>query len=392
MNKNKTQKNIPNDWQSSLFKNCHVAVIDGDRGKNYPKQNDFSSDGFCLFLNAGNVSKSGFNFNETQFISKDKNGLMGKGQLGRGDLVITTRGTIGNIVHYDNKINFDNIRINSGMAIIRNKNKSIETKFLLYYLKLPSFRKEIKRVSFGSAQPQLTIQIINKFKFIFPPLPEQKAIVAILETWDKYLKKLSKKIEIKKNIKKGLMQRLLSGEVRLDGFSGEWKKKKLGDISSIMTGNSNREDSNLDGKYTFFDRSEDIRSSSVYLFDGEAVIVAGEGQKFVPKYFIGKFDLHQRTYAIMNFNNTDGKFIYYYLYQNKNYLLSQAVGSTVKSLRLPMFVKMPIKTPPLKEQTAIAKILTTADREIETLEKRKKIIEGQKKFLLNNLVTGKIRT
>ncbi len=230
MPKNKTQKNIPRGWQNSLFKNCKIAIVDGDRGKNYPKQDDFLSDGFCLFLNAGNVTKNGFNFDEKQFISRSKNELMGKGKLKRKDIIITTRGTIGNISYYDDKIKFDNIRINSGMAIIRNENKSVDSKFLVKYLKSSNFKKEIKRVSFGSAQPQLTIQIINKFKFISPPFPEQNAIVKVLETWDKYLEKLSRKIEIKKDIKKGLMQRLLSGDVRLSGFSGEWKKIQIGKL------------------------------------------------------------------------------------------------------------------------------------------------------------------
>ncbi len=132
------------------------------------------------------------------------------------------------------------------------------------------------------------------------------------------------------------MQKLLTGKVRFKGFSEEWEEVRLGEIAKITTGISNREDSSeKGGLYTFFDRSEDIRTSDKYLFDGEAIIVAGEGQKFIPKYFIGKFDLHQRTYAIMNFNYlvVEAKYLFYHIYQNKNYFLSQAVGSTVKSLR-----------------------------------------------------------
>ena len=107
------------------------------------------------------------------------------------------------------------------------------------------------------------------------------------------------------------MQQLLTGKKRLPGFSGEWKETLLGKIARITTGSSNRQDSHLDGKYTFFDRSEDIRTSDQYLFDCEAVIVPGEGQDFIPKYFVGKFDLHQRTYAIMDFEDCNGKFLYY---------------------------------------------------------------------------------
>ncbi|MEA3450122.1 MAG: restriction endonuclease subunit S, partial [Patescibacteria group bacterium] len=79
----------------------------------------------------------------------------------------------------------------------------------------------------ASGVPSLSKTTIEKIKFLFPPLPEQKRIVKVLEVWDKATLKLEKKIEIKKNIKKGLMQRLLSGKKRLPGFSGAWKKVKL---------------------------------------------------------------------------------------------------------------------------------------------------------------------
>ncbi|AVC45072.1 hypothetical protein B4919_06915 [Francisella tularensis subsp. novicida] len=165
----------------------------------------------------------------------------------------------------------------------------------------------------------------------------------------------------------------------------DWVEKKLGEVAKISTGNSNREDSSLDGEYTFFDRSEDIRTSSIYLFDGEAVIVAGEGQRFIPKYFIGKFDLHQRTYAIMDFKDACGKFIFYKVYTKQNYFLAQAVGSTVKSLRLPMFIKMPLKLPCLQEQTKIANFLSALDDEIELLEQELEQLQLQKKGLMQGM-------
>ena len=188
------------------------------------------------------------------------------------------------------------------------------------------------------------------------------------------------------------MQRVLSGKVRFKEFKEEWKEVRLGEIAKITTGNSNREDSTKDGgDYTFFDRSVDIRTSNKYLFDTEAIIIAGEGQKFIPKYFVGKFDLHQRTYAIINFEKSIGKYLFYYISENSNYFISQAVGSTVKSLRLPIFKKMKILLPPLPEQQKIAKLLTTADKEIELLKRELKALEEQKKGLMQKLLTGEIR-
>ena len=110
---------------------------------------------------------------------------------------------------------------------------------------------------------------------------------------------------------------ILRFDVEPDNDCQDWQLLKLGDVATIKTGSSNRVDSNLTGRYTFFDRSQEIRSSDRYLFDCEAVIVGGEGQEFLPKYFIGKFDLHQRSYAIMDFRGVSGKFIFYLISTKK---------------------------------------------------------------------------
>jgi type I restriction enzyme S subunit len=186
---------------------------------------------------------------------------------------------------------------------------------------------------------------------------------------DSKIEQLSKKQELLGEYKKGSMQQIFSQAIRFKADDGsefpDWEEKKLRDVAKITTGSSNREDSGLDGQYTFFDRSEDIRTSDRYLFDGKAVIVAGEGSRFPPKYFEGKFDLHQRTYAIMEFVEANSKYIFYFVDKQKNYLLRYAVGSTVKSLRLPIFQKMPVSLPSLPEQTKIANFLSSIDNKIE---------------------------
>lgn len=247
-------------------------------------------------------------------------------------------------------------------------------------------------VSTGTHMPRADWEYVSNIPFMYPPLPEQEKIAEILSCWDEGIEKLSALIEKKKLQKKALMQKLLTAKIRLPGFTDPWKNVKLGDVCKISTGESNREDSSLDGKYTFFDRSQEVRTSNRYLFDGEAIIVAGEGQDFVPKYFFGKFDLHQRSYCLMNFENIFGKFLFFLLSLNKNYFLQQAVGSTVKSLRLPMFLKMKLYLPSsLAEQKAIADILSKADAEIELLNKKLAAFNLEKKAMMQKLLTGQIR-
>lgn len=170
-----------------------------------------------------------------------------------------------------------------------------------------------------------------------------------------------------------------------------WKSCELGELATVKTGSSNRVDSTLTGKYTFFDRSQDIRTSDRYLFNCEAIIVGGEGQEFLPKYFVGKFDLHQRSYAIMDLESVYGKFIFYLISRKNNYFLSQAVGSTVKSLRLPMFKRMPLLVPTMPEQRKIADCLSAMDEKIEQLERKRELLEIYKKGLLQKLFSQEWR-
>lgn len=267
-------------------------------------------------------------------------------------------------------------------------------KFLNYILTTSYIRSTISNIATGTSNSMKNISQPNflSIESYFPTKPEQNEqtkIASFLTAVDEKIQSLKKKHHLLEQYKKGVMQKLFSQELRFKDECGndfpEWKVRKLGEIAKITTGSSNRQDSNLDGKYTFFDRSIDIRTSDRFLFDAEAIIVPGEGQEFIPKYFIGKFDLHQRTYAIMDFKNANGLFLYYSISFNTNHLNSQAVGSTVKSLRLPMFETMPIYIPCIEEQTAIANFLFGLDEKINQTQRQIEKTEMWKKGLLQKM-------
>lgn len=154
-----------------------------------------------------------------------------------------------------------------------------------------------------------------------------------------------------------------------------WKWVKLGEIADIKTGKTNSQDADNTGDYPLFDRSSAIKRSKKFLFDTEAVIVPGEGKEFIPRYYNGKFDLHQRTYAIFNFKKSIPKFIYYNVLLNKDIFKYFATGSTVLSLRLEHFLSFPILLPPIEEQKAIAEVLSSIDDKIEILHRQNKTLE-----------------
>ena len=111
-------------------------MIDGDRGKNYPTEADFEPHGHTLFLNASNVTIDGFLFDTNQFITEDKSNSMGSGKIIKDDIIITSRGSLGHIAWYNDSVQqvMSNLRINSGMLILRNK-ANVKTSYLHQFMK-----------------------------------------------------------------------------------------------------------------------------------------------------------------------------------------------------------------------------------------------------------------
>jgi len=185
------------EWLTTTFENAPLEIIDGDRGTNYPSQAEFSTSGHCLFLNAGNVTTSGFNFADCAFITLEKDALLRKGKLVRNDVALTTRGTIGNSAYFDDFVQFDHIRINSGMVILRAQTSALEPRYLYLFVRSALFQAQVSALRTGSAQPQLPIKDINRIEIPIPPLDEQRAIAHILG-------KLDDKIELNRRMNETL--------------------------------------------------------------------------------------------------------------------------------------------------------------------------------------------
>ena len=186
-----------------MTKICNI--IDGDRGKNYPTEDEFSDEGYCLFLSAKNVTSAGFDFENCMFITKEKDELLRKGHLSRGDIVLTTRGTIGNLAFYDDSIPFDNVRINSGMVILRMDHDLVSEHFFIEQFKMQlSLIKQ--KIASGSAQPQLPISTMNKIIMLVPSVELQNNFSVFVEQSKKSKTAISRSLEKLETVKKALMQ------------------------------------------------------------------------------------------------------------------------------------------------------------------------------------------
>lgn len=155
-----------------------------------------------------------------------------------------------------------------------------------------------------------------------------------------------------------------------------WRKVKLGEVADVKTGSSDVKDAVEGGNYPLFDRSMTIKRSDKYLFDDTAIILPGEGREFIPRFFSGKFDLHQRSYAIFpHQKEVHPRYLYYAVLKEKGIFSQWAVGSTVKSLRMPIIKSVEIALPSIQDQKRIASILSAFDDKIELNNKISRTLE-----------------
>ncbi|MDN7125212.1 restriction endonuclease subunit S [Pseudidiomarina sp. 1APP75-32.1] len=205
---------VPAGWQVIHLGFEGLQLLDGDRGKNYPKSTDFSDSGFCLFLSAKNITKRGLELKELQFISEEKHNSLRKGSVERGDIVITTRGTVGNVAIFNDSCAYKVCRINSGMAIIRNRSESVSSEYLYAYLASKVVDAQIKNMTHGSAQPALTLKTLKTIKLALPTIEMQESIVQRVKSLADVVETNEVKLRALEQTKKGLMDDLLTGKVR----------------------------------------------------------------------------------------------------------------------------------------------------------------------------------
>jgi type I restriction enzyme S subunit len=408
---------VPEEWELKDFDTLG-NVIDGDRGTQYPGSSDFSESGHCLFLNAGNVTKGGFRFEACAFITREKDAALNKGKLKRDDIVLTTRGTIGNLAHFSATVPFENMRINSGMVILRNASASLDTGYLYALLQSRLVDLQIERLTFGSAQPQLTVRDINKFEVVVPPLPEQRAIATALSDVDALLGALDRLITKKRDLKQAAMQQLLTGQTRLPGFSGEWGilsvsrnaslKARIGwqaltteeylasGTHYLVTGTDFIGGRVNWGTCHFVDQWRYNQDRNIQLKNGDVLVTKDGtiGKVGFVEGLPGPATLNSGVFVIRPLQDSFVPAFLFYVLRSRvfdNFIATITAGSTITHLYQKDFVGFEFRAPGLDEQTAIAAVLSDMDAELALLEQRLAKTRALKQGMMQELLTGRTR-
>lgn len=291
---------------------------------------------------------------------------------------------------------------------LRSKDEEFASGFTGLMLKNPATRKRLMQMSVYSKVYGLTKSSISSVDVSYPEKPEQERIVGVLEVWDEYIEKLEQKIALKEQLKKGLMQQLLTGKRRLPGFSEEWRTYKLGDFlqEPIYKRETNPKDIEL---LTVRLHTKGVQASGKFPFATE------KGRPYYRRYqgeiLVGRQNFHnggvgevtEETNGLIASNaissylpkvNADLDFILFALQRGDFYKrIGHIIGGTgQKEISPSEFKKLKITMPELEEQKAIASVIKKSNEDLHTLYEYAKYINQQKKYLLKNLITGTIRT
>ena len=296
--------------------------------------------------------------------------------------------------------------------------KKVKNDFLFYLVQTEKFN-QIANVSSGSKMPRADWNYMSEIPFDIPPLKEQEKIAEILTTWDEAITKQTELLRAKELQKKALMQKLLSGEVRFDGFSDKWEEVRLGEIGNSFNGLSGKtgEDFGI-GEAKYITYKNIFNYSKIKLDIFENVQISNDEKQNLVQFGDIFFTVSSETpeevgmssvlldnvsntylnsfcfgYRLNNFNTLNPYFARFYFrsFQMRDKISRLAQGSTRFNLSKNEIMKLKIKLPSLPEQQKIAEVLSLADDEINLLKNELEELKLQKKALMQKLLTGEVR-
>jgi len=206
----------------------------------------------------------------------------------------------------------------------------VSSQFLHYVLADDSFFDYSMATSKGTKMPRGDKKAIMEYKVPKLSYEEQGKIAGILEVIDK---KIELNTAINKNLEQQAQAIFKSWFVDYEPFNekvpSDWKEYKLSDFLPVITGKKNANVASSSGLYPFFSCSQDITWTNEYSFEGDAILVAGNGD-FNVKFYNGKFEAYQRTYVLIPYNPRYTSWLFYAVKYNLNKITLAARGSVIK--------------------------------------------------------------
>ncbi len=351
-----------------------------------------------FLITATDINEGELQFETARHTKKEAyDNLTAKSKPKQNDILLTKDGTLGRLALVGN----EKICINQSVAIIRPNSKVVPL-FLKYLLESPYYQRKMIRDAGGSTIKHIYITIVNLMKIALPQeKDEQIKITDSIHNVIQLIRKYEKFIEKKKNIKKGMMQELLTGKRRLEGFNGNWEVKTLEEITNcldsvrIPLNDAQRKKMRGDIPYCGANRVVDYVND--YVIDDDFILIAEDGGHFdeyesrsIAYKMSGKCWVNNHAHILKSKEGFNQDFIFYSLV-HKNILRFLSGGTRAKLTKSEMYkIQINIPIDP-EEQSDIVQIISDMYYEINQLKRERDKYIMIKQGMIQKLLTGEIR-
>lgn len=397
---------IPEDWEIVNLGN--VAKVNGRIGfRGYTVADLVGAGQGAYTIGGKHISNMHLDLSEAEYISWQKYYESPEIMVKSGDIVLAQRGTLGKSALIANDIG--PATINPSLVLI-NRIKC-NNSYLAYWLQSENIVNHICSINSQTSIPMITQAQIEQIPVALPKdIAEQRAIASALSNVDGLIAALDKKIAKKRLLKQGAMQQLLTGKKRLPGFTDEWVNVLIKQLGKWSKGQPFSKDKiNRDGKnpcihygelFSYGEVIETIKSNTDIkpsvkssgkdvLFPASDVTPIGLGRCSALNV---KNVLLGGDIIILELTKDCPAYISYVVNLNKQQIIDRVTGTTVKHINSNLLgeIKINISTD-IKEQQAIATILSDMDKEIADLEAQRDKYCLLKSGMMQKLLTGQIR-
>lgn len=406
---------IPEDWYVSKIESIIDEISMGPFGSDI-KVSNFISSGIPV-LNGANVVSECLVDSFENFVSLEKAMSFKKAVARKGDIVVTHRGTIGQIAYIPEDSEFNRYVISQSQFRVRFLQDVVIPAWVVLFFHSENGSKMLLEGKGHTGVPAIA-QPTRTFRNLclpLPSLPEQRAIAGVLSDVDGLIVALEKLIAKKQAIKQAAMQQLLTGNTRLSGFIGKWETKCLGELGTFLKGKGIKRDDISDEGVACVRYGELYTDYHNYLTAPKSRIPAAVAVTALPinygdLLFAGSGETAEEIGKCVTYLGEEpayagGDIVVLRLSsQNASYLghlLNHPVvakqksrfgqGDAVVHISARNLAQVEVKLPPIEEQTAITTILFNMDAEIEAWERRLDKTKQIKQGMMQQLLSGRIR-
>ncbi len=331
------------------------------------------------------------------------------------DLIFSRNATVGEVAQVTEW--HPPFAMGQDVCLLRKRHFDLSSDYLQAVIQSPIVQKQLADLMVGSTFKRVNVEQIRNFIVPMPLPEEQKTIALSLSDTDALIAACDRAITKKRNIKQGAMQQLLTGKMRLPGFSSEWKVKKLEEIGEFKNGiNKGKEDFgfgypfvnllNVFGRPKIFQgvslglvNSSSFERKIYELRKGDVLFIRSSVKpEGVGLTSVVEDDLQNTVYSgflirFRDFDKLDSEYKVYCFNEEKfrKTVIDSSTVSANTNINQDALKNLQINLPPLPEQKAIAQILSDMDAEIAALEKKRDKYKAIKQGMMQELLTGKTR-